>query len=67
PPKKKLFPVFSSAISRCMRFLHDAGANVHIAVIIFFDMLKDGCKSTHNIRWQKRQDRGNGKGIAGER
>lgn len=41
-----------------MRFLHDAGANVHIAVIIFFDMLKDGCKSTHNIRWQKKTGSG---------
>ncbi|ABV15336.1 hypothetical protein CKO_04279 [Citrobacter koseri ATCC BAA-895] len=51
-----------------MIFLQSGDANVHIAAIVFFDMLKGGYKSTYNTSVSiKRQGRGNGKGITGER
>jgi len=40
---------FLSAISRWMTFLQSAHANVHIAAIVFFDMLTEENCISHNI------------------
>jgi hypothetical protein len=50
-----------------MTFLHGANANVHIAAIVFFDMLAAADEYPHNISYDKKQGRVNGKGITGER
>ncbi|EFE06592.1 hypothetical protein CIT292_09640 [Citrobacter youngae ATCC 29220] len=52
-----------------MTFPQHGDANVHIAAILFFDMLKRRMKIPHTTHQfeQKRQGRGNGKGITGER
>ena len=62
-----LFLVFCPAISLWMTFLQDGDANVHIAAIVFFDMLTTGDEYPHNISYDKKQGRVNGKGITGER
>jgi len=40
---------FLSAISRWMTFLQSVHANVHIAAIVFFDMLTEENCISHNI------------------
>ncbi|QIH61965.1 hypothetical protein CRX67_01690 [Enterobacteriaceae bacterium A-F18] len=52
-PPLWLFPAYSSAISHCMTFLHRADANVHIAAIVFFDMLTTADEYPHNISYDK--------------
>ncbi|XPE60445.1 hypothetical protein ACNKHT_18715 [Shigella flexneri] len=42
-------PAYSSKNYLCVKFPQHRDANVHIAAILFFDMLKGGCKSAHNI------------------
>ncbi|HHJ2639028.1 hypothetical protein VXS90_16975, partial [Escherichia coli] len=42
-------PAYSSKKYFCVIFPQHRDANVHIAAILFFDMLKGGCKSAHNI------------------
>ena len=42
-------PAYSSKNYLCVIFPQHRDANVHIAAILFFDMLKGGCKSAHNI------------------
>ncbi|MGA3763745.1 hypothetical protein ACTMFR_10435, partial [Escherichia coli] len=42
-------PAYSSKNYLCVIFPQHRDANVHIAAILFFDMLKGGRKSAHNI------------------
>ncbi|GEM_PF-5721823 len=48
-PIVSCFLAFFSAISRCMTFLQIPDANVHIAAIVFFDMLTNADCNLHNI------------------
>ncbi|MGK9175438.1 hypothetical protein KXR87_19830 [Yokenella regensburgei] len=66
-PYLKPFLAYSSAIYGCMTFPHNGDANVHIAAIVFFDMLTAADDIPHNISYDKKQGRVNGKGITGER
>ncbi|PNC14888.1 hypothetical protein CK477_03845 [Enterobacter cloacae] len=51
-PRSQLSAAFSSVILPCMTFLQSADANVHIAAIVFFDMLaaRDLYPAQHQFR-----------------
>jgi hypothetical protein len=50
-----------------MTFLQRTDANVHIAAIVFFDMLATADLYPAQHQFRQKQGRVNGKGITGER
>jgi hypothetical protein len=56
-PHSQISTAFSSAILLCMTFLQSADANVHIAAIVFFDMLATADLNPAQHQFRQKQGR----------